>query len=172
MFLSCSPRQFTSWPSVWMEEHGKKLVSIYRIVYIFRRRPCRRNLAKILKPNILNYLVIGRVMPDITPEDIEAIRKTEHPTESLLKVWGSKGYKIVDLFKVFGLCQYAKCTDILKPFVDPKFHNITLTTDRSILSPKSVPQSDNVLQKSELTQQSVYSKRTPSQIEPLLISQG
>ncbi|CAD5216948.1 unnamed protein product [Bursaphelenchus xylophilus] len=115
---------------------------------------------------------IAKAMPDIKAIDIEACRRTEKPTESLLRVWGSKGYKVLDLFKVFGRCQFVRCLDLLKPYVDPKFHNITMSTEKSVLSPRSTQPSEPVNRLDNTQPSTVYSKRAPSQIEPLLLSEG
>ncbi|CAD5212513.1 unnamed protein product [Bursaphelenchus okinawaensis] len=115
---------------------------------------------------------IAQLMPDIKTIDIEGCRRTEKPTESLLRVWGSKGYKVLDLFKVFGRCQFVRCVDLLKPYVDPKFHNITMSTEKSILSPRSTFPNESVNKGDNTQPSTVYSKRAQSQIEPLLLSEG
>lgn len=55
-------------------------------------------------------------MPDIISLDIEACRKTARPTEALLRIWGSKGYKVVDLYKVFGRTKTILCMKMLHPY--------------------------------------------------------
>lgn len=59
-------------------------------------------------------------MPGIQYIDIEACRRLSnnggHPTETILRIWGSKGYTILDLYKVFFMAKLLRCMQILLPF--------------------------------------------------------
>jgi hypothetical protein len=55
-------------------------------------------------------------MPDITSLDIDGCKRSTRPTESLLRIWGSKGYKVVDLYKVFGQAKSVLCMKMLHPY--------------------------------------------------------
>ena len=60
-------------------------------------------------------------MPGIQDIDTEACKKLAvtsdgHPTETLLRIWGSKGYRILDLYKIFFRAKLIRCMQILLPF--------------------------------------------------------
>lgn len=57
-------------------------------------------------------------MPDIADIDIDDCRKIREgrPTESLLRIWGSKGYTINDLYKVFARLKMIKCMKCIREF--------------------------------------------------------
>lgn len=40
----------------------------------------------------------------------------ERPTEALLRIWGSKGYKIVDLYAIFFQLKLIRCMKVLLPY--------------------------------------------------------
>lgn len=66
-------------------------------------------------------------MPGIHDIDIEACRRLgqgEHPTENLLRVWGSKGYSILDLYKIFFKTRLLRCMQILLPFGNLNFPDL------------------------------------------------
>lgn len=65
-------------------------------------------------------------MPDISNVDIDACRRQKDGrcTESLLKIWGSKGYRTNDLYKIFGKLKLVRCMKVIKDhglFVNFKF---------------------------------------------------
>lgn len=65
-------------------------------------------------------------MPDICDIDIDACRRLktgERPTETLLLIWGSKGYRTVDLYKVFARLRLVRCMKVLKTYGKPVQHN-------------------------------------------------
>jgi hypothetical protein len=60
-------------------------------------------------------------MPGIHDIDIEACRhlstsRDGHPTETLIRIWASKGYSILDLYKVFFQAKLFRCMQILLPY--------------------------------------------------------
>ena len=55
-------------------------------------------------------------MPQISANDIDAIRRQNNRTEALLRVWGSKGYKVLDLYKIFGRIKFITCMRALHPY--------------------------------------------------------
>lgn len=58
-------------------------------------------------------------MPDICDIDIDACRRLkrgERPTEALLRIWGCKGYKVIDLYKLFIQMKLFRCMDFLYPY--------------------------------------------------------
>lgn len=60
-------------------------------------------------------------MPGIQDIDTEACKRLSlindgHPTETLLRIWGSKGYRILDLYKIFFRAKLIRCMQILLPF--------------------------------------------------------
>ncbi|KAL3125032.1 hypothetical protein niasHT_000637 [Heterodera trifolii] len=78
-------------------------------------------------------------MPGIRDIGIDACRRLthlgDHPTETLLRIWGSKGYTVLDLYKIFYRTRLLRCMKILLPFVDKQFHYfVKLCTDESIQS--------------------------------------
>ncbi|KAI6183983.1 Protein kinase domain-containing protein [Aphelenchoides bicaudatus] len=116
---------------------------------------------------------VARVMPGISSIDIDGCRQTPRPTEALLRIWGSKGYKILDLFKVFGRAKYTMCMETLHPFIDSKFHSMTaLCSKTEVSSPRPAhPNEVYSVGRSEHTQPSnVYSKKTHSQIDGTLFN--
>lgn len=67
-----------------------------------------------------NTVNLAFTMPGIQDIDIEACRRLsltgDHPTESLLRIWGSKGYTILDLYKIFFRSKLLRCMQILLPY--------------------------------------------------------
>lgn len=60
------------------------------------------------------------IMPKICDIDIDACQRLkpggERPTEALLRIWGSKGYKISDLYKVFAKLKLVRCMQLLRNY--------------------------------------------------------
>lgn len=73
-------------------------------------------------------------MPGIQDIDIEVCRRLSssgdgHPTETLLRIWGSKGYSIMDLYKIFLRAKLIRCMQILLPFgIICLFQNLNFTS--------------------------------------------
>lgn len=117
-------------------------------------------------------------MPGITSIDIDACRRTPKPTESLLRIWGSKGYKVLDLYKVFGRAKSILCMKMLHPYIDPQLHSMTdlCSTRAQVASPRPPGHHSNDAQQSvgrnsDHTQPStVYSKKTNSQLDASLFN--
>lgn len=58
-------------------------------------------------------------MPDICDLDIDACKRLktgEKPTEALLRIWGSKGYRVTDLYKLFISLKLHRCMEYLYPY--------------------------------------------------------
>ena len=60
------------------------------------------------------------LMPGIQDIDIEACHRLStardgQPTETLLRIWGSKGFTILDLYRVFFRAKLLRCIQILLP---------------------------------------------------------
>ncbi|KAI6186163.1 Kinase domain protein [Aphelenchoides besseyi] len=120
---------------------------------------------------------VARAMPGINSNDIDGCRRCAKPTEALIRIWGSKGYKTLDLYKVFGRVRYVKCMRLLHPYIDEKFHKITSSViqKKPVLSPRVTNTNDahSVGRFSEHTQPStVYSKKATSQAELQFLSEG
>ncbi|CAK5091151.1 unnamed protein product [Meloidogyne enterolobii] len=103
-------------------------------IYVFQL-PARivNELATLLDPGDC-WETIAFLMPGIQDIDTEACKKLAvtsdgHPTETLLRIWGSKGYRILDLYKIFFRAKLIRCMQILLPFVEPKFHKYAQVCD-------------------------------------------
>jgi hypothetical protein len=58
-------------------------------------------------------------MPDITGVDIDACRRVrtgESATEGLMRIWGSLGYRVEDLYKVFFRLKLVRCMDVIEAY--------------------------------------------------------
>lgn len=66
-----------------------------------------------------NFL-LAMIMPKICDIDIDACQRLkpggERPTEALLRIWGSKGYKISDLYKIFAKLKLVRCMQLLRNY--------------------------------------------------------
>uniref|UniRef100_A0A1I8BS40 non-specific serine/threonine protein kinase n=1 Tax=Meloidogyne hapla TaxID=6305 RepID=A0A1I8BS40_MELHA len=96
-------------------------------IYVFQL-PARivNDLSTLLDPGDC-WEMIAFLMPGIQDIDTEACKRLSttsdgHPTETLLRIWGSKGYRILDLYKVFFRAKLIRCMQILLPFVEAKYH--------------------------------------------------
>ncbi|KAI6242741.1 Kinase domain protein [Aphelenchoides fujianensis] len=120
---------------------------------------------------------VARAMPGINLIDIDGCRRSLKPTEALIRIWGSKGYKTLDLFKVFGRVRYVTCMRLLHPYIDEQYHAYTdsVVQKKPVLSPRIPPANDahSVGRFSEHTQPStVYSKKATSHSELQFLSEG
>uniref|UniRef100_A0AC34GEG3 Death domain-containing protein n=1 Tax=Panagrolaimus sp. ES5 TaxID=591445 RepID=A0AC34GEG3_9BILA len=88
---------------------------------------------------------VAITMPDITDIDINDCRRLRdsrsesRSTEALLRIWGSKGYTINDLYKVFARLKMIRCMKIIKEYVEPDLHMLEtdcLSLPDVITSPK------------------------------------
>uniref|UniRef100_A0A914YL67 non-specific serine/threonine protein kinase n=1 Tax=Panagrolaimus superbus TaxID=310955 RepID=A0A914YL67_9BILA len=116
---------------------------------------------------------VAITMPDITDIDINDCRRlrdnrTEsRSTEALLRIWGSKGYTINDLYKVFARLKMIRCMKIIKEYVEPDLHMLEtdcLSLPDVITSPKGNSTDGSSFVKPSTHQihpsVSVYSKKT------------
>ncbi|KAL3097025.1 hypothetical protein niasHS_002741 [Heterodera schachtii] len=107
-------------------------------------------------------------MPGIRDIDIDACRRLtqlgDHPTETLLRIWGSKGYTVLDLYKIFYRTRLLRCMQILLPFVDKQFHHfVKLCSDESIQSQNqrqlSLQRKSSSIHKSNTNASVIYSNK-------------
>lgn len=75
----------------------------------------------IKKCDIFKMINLAITMPDIADIDIDDCRRLRdsrdgRPTESLLRIWGSKGYTINDLYKVFARLKLIRCMKIIREY--------------------------------------------------------
>uniref|UniRef100_A0A1I7Y333 non-specific serine/threonine protein kinase n=1 Tax=Steinernema glaseri TaxID=37863 RepID=A0A1I7Y333_9BILA len=88
-----------------------------------------RKLSENFDPNDA-WEEIALLLPGIGNVDVEACRQARPPTSAtncLLRIWGSKGYLIADLYKVFAMAKLVKGMEIIKEYVEPKYHELERT---------------------------------------------
>uniref|UniRef100_A0A7E5A121 non-specific serine/threonine protein kinase n=1 Tax=Panagrellus redivivus TaxID=6233 RepID=A0A7E5A121_PANRE len=69
---------------------------------------------------------VALAMPGIADIDIDACRRSRDtsPTALLLRIWGSKGYTISDLYKVFARLKMVICMQIIRKYVSTPLHRL------------------------------------------------
>jgi len=82
---------------------------------------------------------LAAVMPDIGTVDVDGCRQWQHkgsPTEQLLRIWGSKGYSVLQLYKALALAKHVRAMGVIRDLVDKKFHRLEVdcVTGHSSLS--------------------------------------
>ncbi|CAI4231924.1 unnamed protein product [Auanema sp. JU1783] len=100
-------------------------------------------------------------MPEISMIDVDGCKKFKaegSPSWYLLRIWGSKGYTIADLYTVFALAKLLRCMKIIRSHVPNKYHHIedslisSGSISKSLLAPSTDYKSDFTLPKiSEVT---------------------
>ncbi|TMS37544.1 hypothetical protein L596_004454 [Steinernema carpocapsae] len=88
-----------------------------------------RRLSECFDPNDA-WEEMALLLPGIGNVDVEACRQARPPasaTNYLLRIWGSKGYLISDLYKVFAMAKLVKGMDLIRDYVDPKYHDLQTT---------------------------------------------
>ena len=66
----------------------------------------------------MTFLYLAVTMPNISHVDIDACKrqKDSRSTEALLRIWGSKGYRVDDLYKIFGMLKMVKCMQVIREY--------------------------------------------------------
>uniref|UniRef100_A0A914V428 non-specific serine/threonine protein kinase n=1 Tax=Plectus sambesii TaxID=2011161 RepID=A0A914V428_9BILA len=71
---------------------------------------------------------LASAMPQIAAEDVNACRQapSRHtsPTEELLRIWGTKGYSVLQLYKVLAKVKHVRAMKVIRHLVEEKYHRL------------------------------------------------
>ena len=108
MFSSCLSMKSKLSLTFWTQAiHWKNLVSIISLVAFIP--------AIVI---VLNDAITASAMPQIAAEDVNACRQapSRHtsPTEELLRIWGTKGYSVLQLYKVLAKVKHVRAMKVIR----------------------------------------------------------
>lgn len=93
-------------------------------MYIYKLPYCERKaLCRLLDLND-KWEELGGIHMKFDVLTLQYIRKKQSPTDELLSLWGIQNHTVLELFVFLSKMQHYQAMTILKPMVNPKYHQL------------------------------------------------